>query len=149
MLNLFYLWVSFICPISHFHAYILLQTAGKYLTLRLKYWNDNIPCRKMLLLRTIIVLNISTGQFVLTLSQIRKGTLSAPCSSKYLFLHILLMNTHLSSVLVCSADLVDRGPSHSSLHWVQAAGALLAVLLLGGPGEGPAKVTRTGVWEVK
>lgn len=64
--------------------------------------------------------------------------LSAPCYNKYPFLHILLMNTYLSSVLVCSADLVDRGPSHSSLHL-----ALPTVLLLEGPDEGLVKVTST------
>lgn len=85
----------------------------------------------MLLIRTVTTFDTSEEQFVLTFSKIRKGVLSAPCYNKYLFWHILLMNTHLPSVLVCSADLVDRGPSHSSLHL-----ALPTVLLLGGPGEG-------------
>lgn len=85
----------------------------------------------MLFIRRMMVFDMSAEQFVLIPSKIRKGMLSAPCYHKYLFLHILLMSTHLSSVLVCSAELVDTGPSHSSLHL-----ALPTVLLLGGPGEG-------------
>lgn len=65
-----------------------------------------------------------TEQLAPTPSKIREGVLSAPCYNKYLVLHILLTNAHLSRVLVRSADLADTGPSHRSPRGVQEVGTL-------------------------
>lgn len=68
--------------------------------------------------------------------------LSVPCYNRYLFLDIRLINTQLSSALVCAADQVGSGPGSSSPAPAQVGA--LGILMLGSPGKGLAKVVPTG-----
>ena len=74
-----------------FHVYSSLKTVS----FEVKILKPSLV-GKSYLLGTIRVFNLSTEQVVLIPSTVRKRMLSGSCYDKSLFLHILLMNTHLS-----------------------------------------------------